>query len=401
MLPSTLTILFCFLAALCEGFDVQAAGVASLGLSRAFTPTPEQLGLFFSAGNAGLALGAVVGGRLADRFGRKNVLVCSITIFGLFSLITSSAWSMESLTWLRLLTGLGLGGSMPNLIAIASEVSHAKSRNAQVATTYIGMPLGGAIASLVVLALTAEQWRWIFVIGGVTPLVVAVVMLRWMPATPPTDVAADSASRPGRALRELLGRERRLATLPLWAGFFLMQVTFQLMLNWLPLLMQGRGLAKAAVATAQTGFNVGGAAGALLIGVLLDRRRPRVSIGVAAAALPIVLLLLANAPAQAAPVIGLAALIGGSVLAYQIVLYGVANHLYPPAVRGAGLGAAVAVGRVGAIAGPAFGALLLGTGRSTQQVLVGVLPVAIVCGICVAALGWRAFREGGERPALQ
>src|SRR5438034_11656650 len=115
---ATLSIFFCFLAALCEGFDVQAAGVAALGLSRTFTPTPQQLGLFFSAGNAGLLVGALIGGRLADRFGRKSVLVCSIGIFGVFSLVTSLAWSMESLTWMRVLTGLGLGGSMPNLIAL-------------------------------------------------------------------------------------------------------------------------------------------------------------------------------------------------------------------------------------------------------------------------------------------
>jgi MFS family permease len=95
------TVLFCFLAALCEGFDVQAAGVAALGLSRAFTPTPEQLGLFFSSGNVGLLLGAIAGGRAADYLGRKTVLVCSIALFGVFSVATSLASSMESFTWMK------------------------------------------------------------------------------------------------------------------------------------------------------------------------------------------------------------------------------------------------------------------------------------------------------------
>jgi MFS transporter, AAHS family, 3-hydroxyphenylpropionic acid transporter len=398
---AAISVFFCFLAALCEGFDIQAAGVAALGLSRTFTPTPEQLGLFFSAGNAGLLVGAVVGGRLADRFGRKIVLVCSIGIFGVFSLVTASAWSMESLTWMRVLTGLGLGGSMPNLIALASEVSEAQSRNAKVATTYIGMPVGGALASLIVLLLPVDQWRVVFVIGGIAPLLIAITMMKWMPTShalpPPKNIPAERMFATGTALREIFGRQRLPRTLLLWTGFFLMQVTLQLMLNWLPLLMQARGLAKGAVAAAQIGFNAGGAAGALMLGVLLDTRRARPSIGASVVALPIVLLLLAIAPALSAPVIGLAMLLGGSVLAFQVILYGVANHVYPSAVRGAGLGAAVAVGRAGAIAGPAFGAFLLGTGRSSQQVLVGVLPIAIVCGFCVAALGWQAFRESAKR----
>jgi MFS transporter, AAHS family, 3-hydroxyphenylpropionic acid transporter len=396
---ASISVFFCFLAALCEGFDIQAAGVAALGLSRMFTPTPEQLGLFFSAGNAGLLVGAVVGGRLADHFGRKIVLVCSIGIFGVFSLITSTAWSMESLTWMRALTGLGLGGSMPNLIALASEVSEAQSRNAKVATTYIGMPVGGAIASLIVLLLTVDQWRLVFVIGGIAPLLIAITMMKWMPtshAPPPENIPAEGLFATGNALREIFGRERLRRTLLLWMGFFLMQVTLQLMLNWLPLLMQARGLAKGTVAAAQIGFNAGGAAGALMLGVLLDTRRARPGIGASVFALPIVLLLLAIAPARSAPVIGLAMLLGASVLAFQVILYGVANHVYPSAVRGAGLGAAVAVGRAGAIAGPAFGAFLLGTGRSSQEVLVGVLPIAVVCGLCVAALGWQAFRENTE-----
>lgn len=391
------TVLFCFLAALCEGFDIQAAGVAALGLSRAFTPTPEQLGLFFSAGNVGLLLGAIVGGRAADYLGRKTLLVGSLALFGVFSLATSQASSVESLTWMRALTGVGLGGSMPNLIALAAEVSGAQARNARVATTYIGMPIGGAIASFLVLLIAVDQWRWVFALGGITPLLIAAAMAMWMPASPPvsrsTPADREAASARSGALRELFGSGRLAHTLLVWVGFFLMQVTLQIMLNWLPLLMQSRGLAKGAVAAAQIGFNVGGAAGALLLGILLDTRRSRISIGATVLALPVVLLLLANAPAVSAPVIGLAMLLGAGVLALQIILYGVANHLYPSSVRGAALGAAVAAGRAGAIAGPAFGAFLLSTGRSSQQVLIGVLPIAIICGLCVATLGWRAFRD--------
>ena len=150
------TLLFCFVAAMCEGLDVQAAGVTAGGIKQLFQPTPATLGLFFSASNAGLILGALIGGRLADRIGRKKVLVTSIALFGVFSLLTSLAWDMSSLSWARALTGLGLGGAMPNLVALAVDASVAKSRNTSIATTYCGMPLGGAVASLIILVVPAD-----------------------------------------------------------------------------------------------------------------------------------------------------------------------------------------------------------------------------------------------------
>ena len=176
-------VILCFLGALCEGFDVQAAGIAAAGVSHLFRPTPHALGLFFSASGAGLLLGAVVGGRISDRLGRKSVLVASIAAFGLFSLLTSVAPDMESLTAARFLTGLGLGGAMPNLIALAADSSAAKSRNASIAIAFIGMPVGAVAASLIVFFLPLEAWRVVFQVGGAAPLIVAPLMFRYLPAT--------------------------------------------------------------------------------------------------------------------------------------------------------------------------------------------------------------------------
>lgn len=392
---AAVTIVFCFAAALCEGFDVQAAGVASVGLAREWHPSPQSLGLFFSAGNFGLFLGAVIGGALTYRLGSRAVLIGSIATFGIFSLLTSQAWDMRSLVWMRALTGFGLGGAMPNLIVLAGQSGVSQSRHARIATTYIGMPIGGAIASLIVALASLAHWRTIFLIGGSAPLVIAAGMVFLMPNEPMGTLVSEKT--PGSdALRALLNSERVLQTLLLWAGFFLMQVTFQLMLNWLPLLMQARGLAKNDVAFAQTGFNLGGAAAALLMGFLLDRRLRLPSIGVTVAALPVVLLLLANAPSGSALLVALPLLVGAAILSFQVILYGIASLSYPTPVRGVGMGAAVGIGRIGAIVGPAFAAVLLGSGRTPQQVLTAVLPLALLCGLCVAALGWRAFRV---RPA--
>jgi AAHS family 3-hydroxyphenylpropionic acid transporter len=103
----SVTILFCVLAALCEGIDLQAAGVAAAGIGAELKPSPDQFGTFFSASTFGLFFGALIGGRLADSIGRKKVMVASIGLFGLFSLLTSFASDIQSLIWARALTGQG------------------------------------------------------------------------------------------------------------------------------------------------------------------------------------------------------------------------------------------------------------------------------------------------------
>src|SRR5882672_2321213 len=166
-----ITVSLCFLAAMCEGFDVQAAGVAAAGLRAEFGPSPFWLGIVFAASGAGLLLGAVAGGRLADRIGRKPVLVGSLAAFGLFSLLTTLVGNIQSLSAMRLVTGLGLGGAMPNLIALTADVAASRSRNGSIAVTYVGMPIGAAIAGLISSGIALESWRTIFLCGGIAPLV--------------------------------------------------------------------------------------------------------------------------------------------------------------------------------------------------------------------------------------
>src|SRR5690349_2271086 len=129
---STAAIAGCVLAALCEGFDLQAAGVAAAGISAEFTPSPSQLGTFFSASTLGLFCGALVGGRLADAFGRKRVLIASMVAFGIFSICTAFVSSIDEAIFVRLLTGLGLGGAFPTLLALVNECSRPHRQRANV-----------------------------------------------------------------------------------------------------------------------------------------------------------------------------------------------------------------------------------------------------------------------------
>ena len=138
-----LTIGLCFLVALMEGLDLQAAGIAAGGIAQAFALDKMQMGWIFSAGILGLLPGALVGGMLADRYGRKRILIGSVALFGLFSLATAIAWDFPSLVFARLMTGVGLGAALPNLIALTSEAAGPRFRGTAVSLMYCGVPIGG------------------------------------------------------------------------------------------------------------------------------------------------------------------------------------------------------------------------------------------------------------------
>jgi AAHS family 3-hydroxyphenylpropionic acid transporter len=384
------TAIFCVLAALCEGIDLQGAGVAAPGIAAEFGVSPPQLGNFLSASTVGLFFGALIGGRSGDRIGRKRVLVASLAIFGLLSLLTPLATSIGSLSVARLLTGLGLGGALPNLIALTSESSPGHRRSANVALMYSGMPFGGAIASWVSLIMGAAHWRWIFIVGGVVPLLLAPIMAWALPESPAFQRAqAEPTGERGR-IGDILGQGRAARTLLLWLSFFLGLLMLYLMLGWLPTLLAGNGLTHAQAAGAQIGFNVGGGLTALWIGSLLEGRWRMLSIVVTFLTLPIFLLALGQSPPQLMLVLLLVLALGCAVLAAQAFLYATAPSLYPTAIRGIGVGAAVAVGRIGSIVGPLLVGALKGMGHSSSRLLMDLLPIAIAGSLSALWLAWLA-----------
>jgi AAHS family 3-hydroxyphenylpropionic acid transporter len=390
-MQARLTVLLCFLAALCEGIDLQTAGVAAAGISQQFHPDSQTLAYFFSAGTFGLFIGAIVGGRLADYVGRKRVLVASIVLFGLCSLATPLSPDVAALTLARFLTGLGLGGALPNLISIGSEGAPEARRNAYVTMIYSGTPLGGAVASLASLLTPAEHWSWIFIVGGIVPLIVAPLIGAFLEESQAfnrlkkeTDAGA---ARPG--LFGFLAEGRAPRTLLLWVSFFLALLTLYLLLNWLPTLLASSGFGKSQVGVAMIGFNFGGFLAALYIGTHLESRLRHRGVLIAFIGMPLLLLLLAHSTGRGWEVALLIAALGAAVLASQAILYAHAPLCYPARVRGTGMGFAVAMGRIGSIVGPLLGGSLVGSGRTPAGVLTGLLPVVCVGSLCAIVLAWR------------
>jgi MFS transporter, AAHS family, 3-hydroxyphenylpropionic acid transporter len=395
------TIVFCVLTAFCEGMDLQAAGVAAAGIGAEFKPTSDQFGTFFSASTLGLFFGALIGGRLADSIGRKKVLVASVALFGVFSLLTSFAWSIDSLVITRALTGLGLGGALPMMLALVAETDPLAQQAGRVAMVYAMTPIGGAAISLLSMLVAATQWRIMFVVGGVVPLILAPVMAIALPessafqrihAAPGGSLAEPAGMPKSGSFMAIFSGGRALRTAFLWTSFFLGLLLLYLLLNWLPTLLTSDGLTRAEAAGAQIGFNIGGALAAILIGHLLNGRLKNWAVLITFVSLPILLVVLAKSPAQLAIICATVFLLGCAVIAAQAFLYAMAPAAYPTSIRGVGVGAAVAMGRIGSIAGPKLGGMLKAAGHSPSQLLMDLLPIVVAGSICALLLAWEVRR---------
>lgn len=393
----TATMVFCVLVALCEGIDLQAAGVAAAGIGSEFKPSPDQFGTFFSASTVGLLLGAMIGGRLSDRIGRKKVLVASIGLFGLFSLLTALAPDVLSLIWARGLTGLGLGGALPMLLALVTESSAREHQSASLATVFAAMPLGGAAASLLTMLIATSHWRLIFIVGGVLPLLLAPLMAIGLPESAAFQRARQAAPVGAGSFAALFAEGRARRTVLLWSSFLLELLLLYLLLNWLPSLLMSNGISNVQAAGAQIGFNLGGVLSAVLTGYLLGGRLRNPAIAAIFVSLPILIVVLAKSPPQLVVVAPVVFFLGCAVLAAQAFLYTTAPIYYPTRIRGMGVGAAVAFGRIGAIAGPKLGGTLKAAAHAPSQLLMDLLPLVIAGSFCALWLAWEVRHQ--ELPA--
>ena len=371
-----LTVALCCLAAIAEGFDIQSMGVAAPGMAPALHLSRDQLGPAFSASTVGLLIGAIAIGALADRIGRKWALIGSLAVFGAFSLVTPYAPDLTFLLVIRLLAGLGLGGAMPNFVALAGECVSDARRAQFVAISAAAMPLGGAAAAAVAAAL---PWRAVFQVGGGWPLALAALMAAALPESAKFLAARRQAPEAGAApLQALFGSGRWIASLLLWTGAFCALLILFLLLNWLPLLLSAKGVSKPDAAIVQLFFNLGGAAGALALAWLFQggRRAAPLAIWFAGTAVGVVLLALAPPTLALSALAGLAA--GTFASSTPTALYALSTDFYAVATRATGLGGVIGVGRIGAILGPLLAGALLAHGKDTAGVLMALPPFILV-----------------------
>ena len=382
--------MLCFLVAVLEGFDIQALGVAAPRLAPELGLDAAQMGWLFAIGSLGILCGAAIGGRIADRFGRKPVFAASVLVFGAFTLAMPWGASFESLLVLRGLAGLGFGAALPNMMAMAIEISPPSRRSFTTAAMFCGLPLGGALAALVTRLLPEGfDWRVLFYLGGALPLLLvpAIIFLMTETHRPGKSEASDSFP----VLDALFAEGRAPATLLIWVALLPTMLMLYLMLNWLPTLVVAQGVDRSVAPLAALWFNLGGMLGGLLIAPLVDRVGFRWPITLAFVVLVGVLFVLSMS-SSGTVILAFSGIAGFLLLGANYAFYGVAAAIYPATARGTGSGAAVAVGRVGSVIGPLVAGALMGQGGSAGDVILWLVPCAAVAAIAVFALARYAAR---------
>ena len=377
-----LIVAVCFLIAALEGYDIQAFGVAAPRFAPELGLDPSQMGWAGGVAMIGLIIGAFTGGWLADRIGRKPVLIISTAAFGVFSIVTALTRDFDSLLVARLATGLGFGGAMPNLIAIATEISSPSRRAATVTMMFCGMPVGGAAVSLLAkFGDGAIDWRTLFAIGGVLPLLIVPIVFFLLPETKPRhDPDADRG-----LLKALFGQGRAAPTLLLWLIFILTLIVLYLFLNLLPTLVVAKGMSPADGSTASLVFNLASVPGALLLGAIVDRVGFRWPLAAVFAGLAAALYGL-SVTGGLNGVLVLSGAAGFLVIGANYALYALAPVFYAPQVRAAGAGTAVAVGRIGSVIGPLLAGQLRAADYSADQVIMALIPGVVLAAVLVVVL---------------
>jgi AAHS family 3-hydroxyphenylpropionic acid transporter len=287
----------------------------------------------------------------------------------------------------RLFAGLGFGAALPNMMAIANELSAPQRRAFTATLVFCGLPIGGGSVALLTLLLPAElDWRLLFIVGGILPLALA-PGLRWLlPETLQREERAQGMPR-APVWESLFAGGRATPTLLLWLAFLPTLLILYLLLNWLPSLAVAKGFSAGVAPQVSLSFNWASVAGALVLGASVDRFGPRWPLILAYAAL-IGSLVALGASASLESFVIFAGVAGFFLLGANYALYGVAPAYYPTAMRGTGSGASIAVGRVGSILGPMAAGLMLAGGTSATNVVLYLAPVAAVSGLAVFALSF-------------
>jgi MFS transporter, AAHS family, 4-hydroxybenzoate transporter len=348
----------CFLVLVLEGYDLGAMAFTLPTLSEAWHLKPVAFTSALTAGSIGLFLGSLLCGVLGDRLGRKPVLMGAVAVFGLMSLLTALTKDPFWLSITRLLTGLGIGGSIPTTIALLSDLAPPKKQGGLVMATMCGVQAGNVVSGVAASRLIAHLgWPAVFVLGGLMPLFILPALALWLPETFVARKMASLASIP----QLFAGGFARL-TLILWLINFLSLLTIYSVNSWLPSLLHSLGIATASAVLAASMFQLGGMTGTLASAPLANRYGTEHVVAVLLAIGGCFLILLGLLHGTALLFAGLAFGAGLGISAGQVGINALSGAVYPMELRGTGAGWALGVGRMGNITGPLFGGLLLALG---------------------------------------
>lgn len=417
--------LLCGIIAMLDGFDTQSIAFVAPTLKDLWSIDAGAFGPIFGAGLFGLMVGQLILGPLADRIGRRPIILLSTAWFGAFALMTAWADSWNAMLALRFLTGIGLGGAMPNIIALTSEFSPATKRSTMITIMFGGFPLGAAIGALISSKMIpAIGWESVFYLGGITPLVLLIPLYLWLPESVqhmvragrpraqiaallaklnPRLAAADDAeftieetTHEGFSLFALFRDGLAYKTLLLWVAYFMSLLMIYFLMSWLPMILRLSGMPLERALFAAVSLNLGGMLGGMLLGTLLDRFNHFKVLASGYFGAGIAIACIGLSESLPLVLMGFVFAAGFAVIGGQTAMNAVAADIYPSRIRASGLGAALAIGRIGSIVGPVAGGLLIGMSISTKSLFaIGALPTIVAC-LAILSLKWMASDDNAQ-----
>lgn len=421
-----LVTLLAAVAIIFDGFDIQILGFALPSLMREWHVARSAFGPVLAVGLAGMALGGPLAGYCGDRFGRRITLIACVTAFGVATIGTAFVHGFFGLTSLRLITGLGTGGALPNVSALTAEFAPLRRRATAVKLTILCVPLGGMFGGfLAAWVLPKFGWRGLYVAGGGLPLLFAFLMWAALPESP-RFLARSQANwsqltqllrrlghtiAPGTqfeepderteskhgSVRALFRPEFARETVGLWIAFFFCLGSIYLVFGWLPTMLTARGLNISVASTGLAVYNFGGVLGILIWAVLvpiLGSRRPLVSGSLACAVSALAFLLV---PIQVhgshtllIVCLGINGLLANAV---QTSMYALAAYVYPTSIRATGVAYSSAIGRVGGLLSSLFGAHIIQAGTASYWQSLAVAMVFAAGGLAWVRSHYPAIKD--------
>ena len=399
------------LLALIDGYDIGAIAFAAPHLIADWHVSPKDLGLVLSASNFGVLFGSQIFGWIGDRYGRKTALICANLLFGVFTFIAAYSTNLTELSWLRFFAGLGIGGVIPNVVAINAE-SAPRNLRATLAIIAVGtVPMGGALAGFASAAFVPQYgWPILFEIGGIVPIVIALVAIFGLPESikymtlhdshrqkmetliaairpdfklPPNArfVIEDEKQSPSSSPIYLF-RDGLAAITPLtWLLFACNLMGYFFLISWTPTLMAAAKVPQATAALAGAALQVGGTVGALVLCWWLQRQRFLAIAILFVIAVPVVGSIGYAGLTSTAALLLATFFPGVVVLGIQSGINVVGAMIYPTSLRANGSGWQLGIGRLGAIAGPLVGAMFVGL-PVPELYMWSALPFAVGAVVC-------------------
>ncbi|MFF7063761.1 MFS transporter [Pseudomonas sp. NPDC008258] len=406
-----------------DGFDTMMMGFIAPALIQDWGLQRQVLGPLMMSGLVGLSLGSLCAGPLADRLGRRWVIILSVAFFGFWSLACAFAQDLTMLTLARLLTGVGLGATMPNITTLLAECAPLRRRSTLVTSTWCGFGLGGALGGLLSEYLIEDYgWQAVFVAGGVLPLLLAVALLALLPESlrfmiqagkPQAQiVAAINALAPGTAdartqaistehsdlgkarqgLGSVLKGPYRLGSLMIWLAMFAGFLNLYLLSNWLPITAQSAGMTLSQAALIGAVLQLGGAVGDFSVGLKMDRWEQNNVVSLMFAGSAAMSLLIAIWAGHAWALYVLVFSLGYFMMSANAGCFALATNFYPTAIRATGVSWVFGIGRTGAILGAGAGALMMGWNWSITHIFLFLCLPSLIAVIAIQCKRLHALR---------